>query len=226
MTYKKTHEVDFFSGGDTVRDAFRKHIQEFDNVYGALNALDNEKASIEELENKETELKELLSDHCSDSKAHQNINLSNYTGTFPAGQVVGVLTGAEIYASRVKEFNLAVQNALGLANLDDLQDIESGSIQAEKLEENGYIKLGNGLILQWGKAEIPNSHEDGFVIGINFPIGFTTQCFVVNVSVDSPFSNREAASASVVGDYIGLTRFSSRIYGAYGGKVSYFAIGV
>ena len=39
------YPVNFTSGGDTTRDAFSKHIQEIERIYGYLNALDAGKVS-------------------------------------------------------------------------------------------------------------------------------------------------------------------------------------
>ena len=39
------YKVNFYSGGDTTRDAFSKHIQELERIYGLLNALDTAKVS-------------------------------------------------------------------------------------------------------------------------------------------------------------------------------------
>ncbi len=43
--------VNFKSGGDTTRDAFHKHIQEIDKIYGHLRALDSGKVSAEDVSN-------------------------------------------------------------------------------------------------------------------------------------------------------------------------------
>lgn len=47
-----------------------------------------------------------------------------------------------------------------------------GGIVAQKLEENGYIKFANGLIIQWGST---NTVDRG--VQITFPIQFSTRCF-------------------------------------------------
>ena len=43
------YPVNFYSGGDTTRQAFGKHIQEITRIYGLLNALDAAKAGSEEI---------------------------------------------------------------------------------------------------------------------------------------------------------------------------------
>ena len=47
--FSKGFAVNFKSGGDTTRDAFGKHIQEIDRIYGYLNALDAGKVSASEV---------------------------------------------------------------------------------------------------------------------------------------------------------------------------------
>ena len=49
--FSKGFAVNFKSGGDTTRDAFGKHIQEIDRIYGYLNALDAGKVSADEVSN-------------------------------------------------------------------------------------------------------------------------------------------------------------------------------
>ena len=43
------YPVRFYSGGDTTRQAFGKHIQEIARIYGLLNALDAGKAGSDEI---------------------------------------------------------------------------------------------------------------------------------------------------------------------------------
>ena len=47
--FSKGFAVNFRSGGDTTKDAFHKHIQEIDRIYGYLNALDVGKVSAADL---------------------------------------------------------------------------------------------------------------------------------------------------------------------------------
>lgn len=53
-------------------------------------------------------------------------------------------------------------------------DVEENIITATSKATNGYIKCGNGLIIQWGQTTI---NKSGFAV--TFPIPFTT----TNVSV-------------------------------------------
>ena len=47
-------------------------------------------------------------------------------------------------------------------------------IVAANLAQNGYVKFSNGLILQWGISDVPNSSTV-----VTFPISFATRVFMV-----------------------------------------------
>lgn len=55
----------------------------------------------------------------------------------------------------------------------DTQDTNNG-IVASLLEQNGYIKFANGLILQWG-------HKDNSTSIVTFNLSFPTTCFIALV---------------------------------------------
>ena len=54
-------------------------------------------------------------------------------------------------------------------------------IVAALLEQNGYVKFSNGLILQWGIITCTTGKEGEFI----FPISFTTKClsFIASASI-------------------------------------------
>jgi len=52
------------------------------------------------------------------------------------------------------------------------------SVSASSLTQNGYITLGNGLTLQWGKYE-PGGDLGQNTYGQTFPVAFATACFIV-----------------------------------------------
>lgn len=49
-----------------------------------------------------------------------------------------------------------------------------GGIVDELLEENGYVKFANGLILQWGVVT-------SYGVTVNFPVAYSTQIFCLTV---------------------------------------------
>ena len=57
--FSKGFAVNFKSGGDTTRDAFHKHIQEIDRIYGYLNALDADKVSASDVSGMNTKITNL-----------------------------------------------------------------------------------------------------------------------------------------------------------------------
>ena len=63
-----------------------------------------------------------------------------------------------------------------VANLDFVNAMLGGNATpAKNLSPNGYVKMANGLIIQWGKVDsIP-----GGSAAINFPIAFPTACLEV-----------------------------------------------
>ena len=63
----------------------------------------------------------------------------------------------------------------------DTQDTNNG-IVAALLEQNGYVKFSNGLILQWGYC----SDNQGFSARmITFPLGFSNACYSLIASTKS-----------------------------------------
>ena len=58
-------------------------------------------------------------------------------------------------------------------------------IVAALLEQNGYVKFSNGLILQWGLITGTTGREGEFI----FPISFTTKClsFIASASIPASY---------------------------------------
>ena len=63
----------------------------------------------------------------------------------------------------------------------DTQDTNNG-IVAALLEQNGYVKFSNGLILQWGNSNATNQDTT-----VTFPIAFSVLYSVVGVPKSSSF---------------------------------------
>lgn len=61
-------------------------------------------------------------------------------------------------------------------------------IVAALLEQNGYVKFSNGLILQWGVVK-------GNGVSQTFPLAFATRCFAVAVTANIGSSHAVASSA-------------------------------
>ena len=138
------YPVIFRSGGDTTRVAFGKHIQEIERIYGILNALDSDKISASDLDGKLGNFKPSLSFN----DISGSLDLSRITGHLDASRVIGKLSNANIDADNVYGLSSLVSNLIP----DDKGD---GIVTCEP-DSNGYIKFSNGLILQWGIANIDN----------------------------------------------------------------------
>lgn len=142
------YPVDFKSGGDTTRDAFGKHIQEIERIYGYLNALDAGKVSASDVSGLSGSINSLntaLANHINNSNPHPNYkpsvdwsdligtkpNLADFNGSLPMSRITG-----NIDASRINNLPTGGGN-------------EGDGITESKLEPNGYVKFKNGFICQW-----------------------------------------------------------------------------
>ena len=86
----------FRSGGDTVTEAFGKHIQEIERIYGILNTLDSGKLTT-------PDMLKYLNEHDTNAKAHRNLQLpfENITGNLDGVRIVGNISNATIPAGNV-----------------------------------------------------------------------------------------------------------------------------
>ena len=167
--------VKFYSGGDTTRDAFSKHIQEIKRIYGILNALDSGKAS-------SLAIAKAILDHVNSNNPHPNwkpsMNFSDISGNLDANRVYGLLSNATINASKVIGLEALINNKVpdisGLIN--DLKDLK---YEEPKIEgKNGYMKLPNGMIIQWG-VSTDASKTGNYTGRITFNSEFPTACVSV-----------------------------------------------
>lgn len=168
------YPVKFWTGGDTTRDAFGKQIQEIERIYGILNALGTGKASYEEIAS-------AVGSHKYESNPHPNwkpsMSFSDLAGSFDGSKVIGKLPNANIDAGKVNGLEDYVKGLIPDTSGND----ESG-IADSSLNENGYVKFGNGLIMQWGNsANISESASDSYGIyhRVTFPHAFFSKCLNV-----------------------------------------------
>ena len=155
------YPVDFRSGGDTTRDAFGKHIQEIERIYGMLNALDAGKVGASDVSGSIGSVNSSLTAHINSSNPHPNWkpSLSGLSG--------------KLDASRISGLTSLIDGRIPAASGDG---ITSGS-----LNDNGYVKFKNGLIIQWGKTAnqfsyvAPSTATTHKFSALEFP----EECFVV-----------------------------------------------
>lgn len=102
----------------------------------------------------------------------------------------------------------AVHMLNGLGNGDLLWDginIGAGGIVAQSIGQNGYIKLGNGLIIQWGYAE----QKDSSPLLIAFPIVFPSLPLSLVFGEDAATNNMLETA-----QYVNLTNHGFTFYGS------------
>ena len=161
--------VDFRSGGDTTKDAFGKHIQEIERIYGIINAVNADKLSAEDIADKLGKIEVLnddLQDHINSVKPHPN-----YKPTF------NDITG-DLDASRVKgQLPIRVFRE-GDAFFEDLNSttlIIPSDITSKNLSKNGYVKFNDSLIIQWGSTTpLLSNPEETAIFTLTFEKTFNT----------------------------------------------------
>ena len=123
------YPVAFRSGGDTTKEAFGKHIQEIEKIYGILNALDADKIAASEFTTKfnaldgrissvQSTLQSNLDSHINSSNPHPNWKVdlgSQITGSLSGSKVSGDLPNATIDKGKVTGLEAYVK---GLVNED------------------------------------------------------------------------------------------------------------
>ena len=171
--------VNFISGGDTTNRAFSKHIQEIERIYGYLNALDAGKVSASDVSGLSGSIGNIntaLTNHINSTNPHPNYkpswsdltgtkpNLADFNGNLPMSRITGNLD-----ASRI-------------TNLPS-----SSGITDSNFASNGYVKFGNGMIINWGRLTITPSDFASKQEGdypITFAEPFTSACYVITVSTE------------------------------------------
>lgn len=151
------------------------------------------------------------------------------TGTLP---IDNGGTGANTVAAAVKA--LLGSSAIGSstkplyydgATLKACADsIGGGGIVAQLLEQNGYVKFANGIILQWGKTDSISSFH---YTNVTLPIAFSRVCYGCVASVQTSDVNVARQSGNCVEYTTTLVRVGNVYCDANSsGKVSWFAYGI
>ncbi len=176
--FSKKETVKFWSGGDTTKEAFRKHIEEIDRIYGYLNALDIGKVSVADEGGLSTSIGNIntaLTNHINNANPHPNykpsVSWSDLTGTKPN---LADLNG-NLPMSRITG-NL---DASRITNLPTSGGGSEDGVTDSSLGDNGYVKFNNGLIINWGNMTIsnPNNIQRPVVFAKAFP----NFCFAVTL---------------------------------------------
>ena len=153
--FSVAYPVAFRSGGDTTKEAFGKHIQEIEKIYGIINALDADKIAASEftakfnalsstVSNVQSTLQSNLNSHVNSSNPHPNwkVNLSSQvTGSLPSSSVSGNfdtsrINGLENYCKNLVKEDFACNDysdhTEGYVDFNQLQ-IRFGRVKIEDI---------------------------------------------------------------------------------------------
>ena len=154
------------------------------------------------------------------AKGSQSLPLCG-DATYKVLPVEGGGTGANTVAAAVKA--LLGSSAVGSSTKSIYYDgatlkacadsIGGGGIVAALLEQNGYVKFANGLILQWGNAGSNNGSVD-----VTFPISFTKAVYQIQLTYNN--SSYENPTYEI------KDTKSFSYWSKYGGDKLWLAIGV
>ena len=177
--YTVAYPVDFTPQGDTTQVAFRKHIDEIIRIYGILTGLDAATLDADDVH-------EILNEHINSTNPHPNYRpsiswndltnkpgLDSLSGTLNASKVYGNLSNATIDYNKVNDLPTYLSGYLsGRIPADKGDGITAGS-----LNENGYVKFNNGLIIQWGRGADQSSYDSSTnATWVSFPVSFSSKC--------------------------------------------------
>ena len=224
MAYSESYPIDFRSGGDNVRDAFSKHIQEIAKIYGLLNDLERKiKQEVEALSTGTIDASRISG--LSEFELQMfsgNLPMTRVSGNLDAHRVAGELTGATIKHEKVTGLGEYVKGLIDDSG-GSAEDTTEGI-----LDKNGYVKIGNGLIIQWGSVTVSTGGTlNAQIADANFAKAFPSECYGVIATLQSGYvSGDDIASARLTS--VTRSNFTVRIYPANKSSavVFYVAIGV
>ncbi len=173
MGYDVVYKVDFRSGGDTVSEAFSKHISEITRIYGILNELKENDLTAAELNALKTGT---INGNRVTGTLGGYVDGSHVTGNIAGSQVSGALTNATISSGKVTGLEAFVK---GLLPREEESSSDKGDgITSSSLSQNGYVKYNNGFMLQWGVISLINK-TGTYRASVTFPTPFTSNCLAV-----------------------------------------------
>ena len=97
-------------------------------------------------------------------------------------------------------------------------DANAGSIVAQSLGTNGYVKFNTGLMIQWGTGSVYGSNRPQTK---NFPFPFPNAAFVIRVGTDG-----SGWSATVQGNVINRLQYSVAYWNHGASSISYSFIAI
>nr|DAL14047.1 MAG TPA_asm: putative tail fiber protein [Caudoviricetes sp.] len=130
------------------------------------------------------------------------------TGAHTVAAAVQALLGSSAVGSSTKSIYYDGEALKACAD-----SIGGGGIVAALLEQNGYVKFANGLILQWG-----NAGNKGGSVNVTFPVSFTKTVYQIQLTYNS--SNYENPTYAI------KDTKSFSYWCKYGGDKLWLAVGV
>lgn len=118
----------------------------------------------------------------------------------------------------------ATANAVKVAYDKGVEALNKANSFTQNLASNGWTKLPNGLLIQWGSAsgiKDGSTYPSDLSSTISFPISFS-QCFSVSAT---PFHSNLANGQDFSIDSIGNSSFKAAFRSSYGTQLRYIAIG-
>lgn len=185
------YPVAFRSGGDTTKEAFGKHIQEIEKIYGILNALDADKIAASEfttkvnalndsISNVQSTLQNNLNSHINSTSPHPNWKVdlgSQVTGSLSGSRIAGDLSGATIDKAKVTGLE---EYVTGLVKEDFVCHVSphtEGYVDFNQLQ----IRFGRVAIEDVGGGTDPNEKA---IRTVNFLKSFTTHTAVILLGIE------------------------------------------
>ena len=163
------YPVNFYENGDTVTQAFEKHIEEIVRIYGLLNALDAGKVTVEDFNAAMAAERQARID-ADNAEAAARANADTAIWNKINGLTFGDIKGS-LGTDRINGLADAIKNS-------------GGGVTDSSTGQNGYIKFANGMMLQWGRT--PEVTDGGGPFDTSFPMPFPNSCMAVASSLCIP----------------------------------------
>ena len=130
------------------------------------------------------------------------------TGANTAAAAVQALLGSSAVGSSTKSIYYDGKTLKACAD-----SIDGGGIVAALLEQNGYIKFANGLILQWGYVDDASNYSH--IVELSFTIAFVTTPYIVDAIMAL---QKESSSNFFYALPVSVTNTTAKLYySGYGG---------
>ena len=165
--------VKFYSGGDTTREAFGKHIQEIERIYGYLNLLNSSKVEAGDISTAITNAITNLKNTWKPKLVFGDID-----GDLPAYRVSGDLTKATIDKDRVNGLKAYVD---GKISEIPAPENKGDGITKSNLSGEGFVRFANGFEIKWGQSASFSQSSSLPSGAVTFSNAFTT-CYAVTIA--------------------------------------------